>query len=82
MVLDEMHDLIDKLSEFLRSKGIVPLYFITVIAIPLYFILYMDDFKRWDKLNNPNKFFHITGIIVAICLIIGSILTFFGILPK
>jgi 4-hydroxybenzoate polyprenyltransferase len=72
--------LANKLSEYLISIGINPLYFLTLIAIPTYFLMYWKDLKNWDKLNDANKFFHITGFICIICMIGGCILELLGIL--
>ena len=69
-----------KLSGYLRSIGINPIYFITIIAVPLYFLMYKDDLRNWDRLNDGKKFFHFMNIIVVILLIGVSLLMLIGVI--
>ncbi len=75
-----MRDLIIKFSDFLRSIGINPIYFITIIAVPLYFIMYKNELRKWDKLNNAKKFFHTMNIIVVIISVTISLLMLIGVI--
>jgi hypothetical protein len=67
-----------KISKYLDSIGIDPLYFFLIITIPIYLYFNMDELKRWKKLSWHYKFYHIItivglafGIIIAILKIIG-----------
>jgi hypothetical protein len=75
-----LRDLENKLYNYLISIGINPVYFITIIAIPTYFIMYKKDLKKWDELSDSNKFFHITSFICIFCLLTICILMILGIL--
>ena len=75
-----MRDLIIKFSDFLRSIGINPLYFITIITVPLYFIMYKNELKKWSTLKDVKKFFHLMNLIGLTLLIIISLLMLIGVI--
>ena len=74
------NSIIKKIYESLQAIGIKhPIYVVTIIFIPLGYIIYKNDLKRWVELDKYRKFHLVAGLICAVGLVLMSLLTLFGV---
>jgi len=68
----------DELYNFIKSVGIEPLYFFTVLAILIFLAFWRNDLKNFSKLPKVVKYYIISYIIAISTGLIGCVLNFFG----
>jgi hypothetical protein len=66
--------LVEIFNEFAHKIGIDPLYLLTAIIVPLYFITNFSQIKKWKQLPSYYKSYHIIMIIALLTLLAFDVL--------
>ena len=76
------NDLFRKIDAVLKSFGITPVYFYTLVITPLaiYFLWkHWAEIRNWEDLGYLDKLNFVTAVIVVMGLLLSSLLVFIGV---